>query len=293
MDNKLAQVKIGLMVLTAVVIVIASVVWGKSMTLSRSYETYRIFFPDVIGLEKSAEVLVNGVPRGRVEKFELRPEGVIVKIRLKDSVVLYTDAYALIESPGLMASKAVALIPGASGEPFPQDELIPGQRLHSYTQMIASVVEIGGRLTSTLDEIHNTSAALRNVITNPSINETIENLSAAVVELRRFAASGRTGVDSALSNMNSLVSRAGNFVEKSEAKIDTLLTSLTVLSYQMRGIAASVDTIAQSVSSGESTLGKLVKDDQLYNDLIRTLGDLDSLIVLIRNKGVKTKVSIF
>ncbi len=293
METKFAQTKIGIMVLTGLVIVIGAIIWGKSISFSRSFHSYRILFPNVIGLDKGANVLVNGVPRGRVSDFELRNDGVIVIVNVKENVEIFSDAYALIETPSLMESKVVALAPGASGQPLNGEGLIPGRPQFSYNQMVTTAADIAESITSTLDEIRETAAALKSTVQNPGLVEIVDNLNASSGELRELIAHSRHSLDSTLAGVNNVTASAGKLIDSNRANIDTILSNFSAFSHQMRGIAAAMDTIAQSVTNEQGTLGKLAKDDELYLNLLKTLDDLDSLIIYIREQGVKTKFSLF
>ncbi len=83
-------------------------------------DTYalRARFTNSSGLNPGSNVLLAGVPVGRVEAIELNPAdySVIVEFSLRKDVRLSVDSMASIKTSGLIGDKFLALSPGAEDE---------------------------------------------------------------------------------------------------------------------------------------------------------------------------------
>jgi phospholipid/cholesterol/gamma-HCH transport system substrate-binding protein len=102
-------------------------------------ETYVIEarFTNAGGLNPGSNVVVAGVPIGRVEAIRMEPEEftAIATLRVMNGLKLPTDTMASIKTTGLIGDKFVALSPGAD-----EVYLQPGERI----TMTESAVDLEG-----------------------------------------------------------------------------------------------------------------------------------------------------
>jgi phospholipid/cholesterol/gamma-HCH transport system substrate-binding protein len=98
----------------------AAIVWfalqagaGVSLLGGSTYEV-KARFTNIGGLRAGSQVLIAGVPVGRVEKIDLDPQyAAIVHMDLRQGVRLPSDTIASIKTSGLIGDKFIALAPGA------------------------------------------------------------------------------------------------------------------------------------------------------------------------------------
>jgi phospholipid/cholesterol/gamma-HCH transport system substrate-binding protein len=115
MKNSNIELSVGAFVLLG----LAAVVWfavqaGAGVAIGGS--TYQLLarFTNSGGLKPGSQVLVAGVPVGRVEKIDLDAQyAAIVHLNVKQEVHLPSDTIASIKTSGLIGDKYVALAPGA------------------------------------------------------------------------------------------------------------------------------------------------------------------------------------
>ncbi len=96
-------------------------------------------FGNIGSLTPGSNVVISGVPVGRVEKVSLNPKNfrAIVDLRLEKAVQLPTDTIASVKSSGLIGDKYLALAPGADAE-----MIAPGGKIteHEDDVDIASLI---------------------------------------------------------------------------------------------------------------------------------------------------------
>ena len=273
MESRLAKTKIGIIVVIALAIVIFAILWGKNISFTSEREEYRISFPSVTGLERSAQVLVNGLPSGKVTGFELRSDRVIVDIELDREVEVYTDAFAR--------------------EPLPEGEIIFGRPQFSYAQVVSSVAEVGKKVNTTLDEINKTIGELHNILTDPALDRSMQNLASTTDELSLLISNSRRELNSILVEMSEITQNVSTIIDTNDSRIDTTMKNLAVLSTELRTTAARLDTFAVKLNDPENTVGRMLTSDELYNQLLKTMEAIDNLANHIREEGIKTDISIF
>ncbi|HEX7344145.1 MAG TPA: MlaD family protein, partial [bacterium] len=116
MKKKYSELKVGVAVFLALLILVLVITWGKGYTLIARSRVLEVRFDDIAGLEEGAFVLVNGMRKGKVLEFILEQEGVRARCALDQRVKLYDDARFEITATELMGSKVVNIWPGISGK---------------------------------------------------------------------------------------------------------------------------------------------------------------------------------
>ena len=97
----------------------AAIVWfavqaGAGVALGGSTYEVNARFTNIGGLKTGSQVLIAGVPVGRVKRIDLDPQyAAIVHMNLNRGVRLPSDTIASIKTSGLIGDKFIALAPGA------------------------------------------------------------------------------------------------------------------------------------------------------------------------------------
>ena len=123
-----SQLKIGILAVVALVLAIMIVlaVGGQGGFAWERYEL-KTKFPSAKGLRDGAVVRVAGVDVGKVTGVALDPEAgyqAEVSMAIDRAANLPGDSSAAITSEGLLGRSYIALIPGGSGEPLADNDVI-------------------------------------------------------------------------------------------------------------------------------------------------------------------------
>ena len=124
------QSNIELSVGAFVLIGLAVVVWfavqaGTGVGASGPTYAVKARFSNIGGLKPGSQVLIAGVPVGRVEKIDIDPQyAAIVLLNISKRVHLPADTIASIKTNGLIGDKYISLAPGADGKDVPPGGMI-------------------------------------------------------------------------------------------------------------------------------------------------------------------------
>jgi phospholipid/cholesterol/gamma-HCH transport system substrate-binding protein len=100
----------------------AAIVWfaiqaGAGVALGGATYEVNARFTNIGGLKTGSQVLIAGVPVGRVGKIDLDSQyAAIVHMDLRQGVRLPSDTIASIKTSGLIGDKFIALAPGADSQ---------------------------------------------------------------------------------------------------------------------------------------------------------------------------------
>lgn len=298
MDNRTIELRVGIVMAIAAIILFLGIIWIKEYRFNVERYKYEVLFPNVGALGVGDPVTVLGVKKGTVESIILSGGDVLVTFNLTTDVKLKKDAKFTVMNIGLMGERFIDVSPGHSPELLDLSRPVEG----FYDTGIPEVMGMAGQM---LDEIRRLVAHLEGIFgtewSQESFKETIKDLrklSSDLVTLldRNKDKLEKTATDLSYTsselkalverNKEKLQSSVDNFTTSS-AKLDTITTTLSSLS-------VSLKNLTQKIESGEGTFGKLVNDSTLYNDLRKTTNNLDELVTDIKKNPKKyLKVSLF
>jgi phospholipid/cholesterol/gamma-HCH transport system substrate-binding protein len=273
-------------------------------------------FTDARGVADGTPVRKNGILVGRVSDVQLDERGgVSVLAKIDSYVPIYRDEQPRIAST-LLGDAEIQLVPGTVRPPrqrVGKDEVLVGAvsrdpfevfatlepKLGGAMQSLAEASESVKKLTDNLDRlllgeddkfssmVQKTDAALdafnlamaniNDVMGDPqaraNLKQTLNSLPDVINDLRTTVQGIGETVDTAdrnLRNLEGLTKPLGERGEGMVAQIDVTIGRLDETLQQ-----ASMFTKALNESQG--TLGKLVRDPQVYNDLAQAAGNVNRL----------------
>lgn len=298
MKNISAEIKIGVTSFLALIIIVVAIILGKDIRLSGEYYNLQIIFPNVLGLESGARVTVSGINMGKVVGFELHQEGVLVTVSVKNDVRIYQDARAVIETPEMMGQKVVALYPGSSGNILSESQIIKGHTPIGFAEIFDTFDYFAGKIEETLNSVQQITDNVAALLQDTSniylqLSDGLENLNALSHSLLDMIETNRTMVDSTLVNINCITSDVYRIVSTHEADIDSIVSNFRVVSSDLRRLSAHASSITEIIDRGEGSVGKLINNEEFYNNLLHTIENLDSLLQQILHEGIKTRMKFF
>jgi len=296
--SRRAEVQVGIAMLAAAAILIVSVVWLKEMSVAGASRVWKVSFPEVGGLSRSDEVQVNGIRKGQVDSMTLEGDSVLVELKLAGDVTITRDSRVVIRNVGLMGEKVIFVDLKRSGAPYTTADVIRGEYeqglgevMGQLGQTVSAVSDLSAQLSevaSTLQKDGQLDTALRNFrTTSEELRMAVEENRALFGEtVRNFAATSRTAKSLTVDRETQLKKGIDDFASAAE-KLDRLSGRLDSLRAVMQSLSSRVDR-------GEGTLGKLVTDEKLYDDLNTSVASLRALIEDVkRNPKKYFKFSVF
>ncbi len=261
-EERKHRIKVGVTVAIGILIFLLGYSWLNDFKLHKERHYYRIRFKEVGWIKKGDVVTVLGVPKGRVKDIELYPDSVIVIIWL-DGLRLREGATAWLESLGIIGQMRLGITLG-SGSPLPDWSTIHGVTKEDLGDVISRLALFLSRSDSLLVEGVKLVSEAKVMLggAGGKFEETVDNINKLVVELRE------------------LLNEKSAEVDSSKVKLELLTEKL--------------DSIQTLLLQGEGTLGKLLKDDDLYHRADSTLRALEELLKDMRKNPKKyINVKIF
>jgi len=293
--NLSKEIKAAIFVLTTIILFIFGFNYLKGSSLLDKQKTLYAVYDEVDGLLVGANVMINGLSIGNVTDLDFLPNStkIVVTLKVKDKINFSSNSSATIYETGVLGGLAIAI------EPIFQKGLVvkSGDTLNSnirpgLTELINRQIEpLQRKLESTLtsvDSIFSGASYVLNKETQNDIKESINILTSAVsainnssLIIERTLTEKNTQINNSIDNIESISS---NLSVVSKELNDFGLTS--VLSNLEKSIEG-INTIVDNLNSENSSLGKLISKDDVYENLNLSIENLNLLISDIKTNPKK------
>ncbi|MEY4105790.1 MAG: hypothetical protein RL181_132 [Bacteroidota bacterium] len=315
------EVKIGLLAAIALSLAFWGYKFIQGRNLLKRSNIYYVEYDNVSLLKLSTPVTINGVQVGFVSEIQpvMSKDNVLVTLSLEKDVRIPKNTLAELREEGFMGGKSVALRYQAacSGEDCAQSgDYIQGRVFGMLGSMVSpdelntylSIVQSG--LKNILDSLNqqllskDAQGPLAESLRN--LQGTLANLNHSTAQLDALMASSSGDIAGSLRNMrsisqniaasnariSSLIANAEKFsgqldkvnLEKTMAELDATLGGLKKTVQSADQTFSGINTIMADVNEGKGSLGKLLHDEKLYEDLSGLGQRTDSLITDIQER---------
>ena len=196
---------------------------------------------------------------------------------------------AYLTSLGLIEGKSIVLELGSSEDTMEFGTSIEGIYVESITESLGTKGEdLGNDLSSTFKELNTFLEQLNETLDEDaqrSLNETLENTSAATKRVAKILNDKQTEIEGAISSGSSMLAQLDTLASDNRPRVDSLMASLEgnireleKIRVELEGASAGLNEIIEKINSGQGTIGKMVNDPSLYNNLDELTNELNELV---------------
>ena len=272
-------VKIGLMITTALVILVVTIFsLGSEQRFWERKVQYEIHFTRTGGLQVGSQVSLNGVPIGSVVEMRFPPDPavsyiqVLINVRGEVAVRIREDTVASIRTFGLLGDRYIELSAGSPDSPI----VAPGSLIASIDPVdIESLVGRGGDIVTNIVEV---TASLKDVL---GAIQRGEGLLGAMLRNRELGEPTLLDLQRTMANVQETTRSLDQILQRVE-RGEGLLGQLTgktpdarALAEHMKRAAKSLDEFTARLNRGKGTIPRLVEDEDYAR---RVLGNLDRAV---------------
>jgi phospholipid/cholesterol/gamma-HCH transport system substrate-binding protein len=291
------ETKIGALTVISLAILILGYSFLKGSDVFSTENKFYAVYSDVSGLAISKPVLVNGFPIGRVSKMELRPDGqTLVEFKVQDKYDIPKNTLARLEGD-ILGSKTINFELGNSKEMAESTDtlraFVKGGLAESLQPVQKKAELIIGKMDSILTSV--------NAIMNPrfqknvdrsfnSIANTLQSLEGTSQKVDALVGKQSVRINNILANVESIsanlkasdVYLTGTLANFNKISNDVAKSNIKqTLDNANKAVADLQNTIAK-INNGQGSLGLLLNDDKMYNNLKDASANLNNLFIDIK-----------
>ena len=265
----------------------------KNSKLFQVSREFYVVYDNVVGLDAGAPVTINGMRVGKVKNLALANkagDGVLVTFLLENDFEFPKSSVIKIYASGIIGGNNLAILP-AEGDPIMAQA---GDTLRGELEsgMIDGLIEkfspIEKSLLSTLTKVDSVLSDIDQVLDARSkqhLRQSMESLSVAMDQLSQTA----TGLNVLVDRNQNELDAAFKSILKTSTNLETITDSIAAVNTaqmlkDLSGSISALNQITNAMAQGEGSLGALIQDDGLYQDLRTLTEDAQNLLKDIKSK---------
>ena len=277
---KKKEIQIALVAIVGIVILYFGLQFLKGLTLFSTDRNYYVKFKDISGLSASSPIYANGYRVGVVEDIiydYTNQSDIVAVVGLDNEMRLPKGSKAEIASD-LLGNIKLELVLG----PNPADLLSPGDTIAGGPQkgVMAMVTDMVPQIQAMLPKLDSILMNVNMLLSDPALSNSLHNidqmtgsLNKTTVQLHAMATALNQQLPSMVKNADGMLANANNLTRNLN-ELDLAATMAKV-----NNTLQNVEQMTAKLNSNEGTLGLLMRDPELYNNLNATMMHADSLMI--------------
>lgn len=302
---------IGMIFVLSSIAFIGGLLYLQEISIRKSNYTFNVLFDNIQGLNVGDQVDMLGKKIGKVSHSRIIGQKIAVELSIDNSFSfsIPVDSKIEVKSEGLIGSKFISISPGLNTKEFIlPGETVEGLREFDFAEITPGIVPLtqdlsafARRLKATLGEeekdnirltIHNIESLTaeldtfvynyRNIISDndkKNFQDFIKNLSGTVKDLKY-------GVNKEINKLDGMLDDLKKVTDKSE-ELSITITELKKSSEFFAISTEKFNKILNKIDNGEGTMGKLVSDSALYENMNNLVNEMRTLVDDIKENPAK------
>ncbi|MFM1809438.1 MAG: hypothetical protein RLZZ382_663 [Bacteroidota bacterium] len=298
------EIKAGFIAVSAIVLLVVGINFLKGYSLLGGDDTFYAYFPNSGQVMVSGNVTLNGVIIGKILKIQnvpSNPENRRVKIKFSISesdIDLPKGTIIELGSLDLLTKGLIVNYPDQlkSGYYRPGDEIPGKMSADMFSQVKQYADPISQKLQSLILHIDGMVNSLSGVFDENGSNDitasikelriTIKKIGDLSSEIQGFVGQEKAQFSKIMNHVESITSNLKKSSDEVSAIIgNTKKITDDLVTADFKGTILEAQTtlkkfnfMLEDVNKGSGTLGKLIHDEKLYNELVETNNELQELV---------------
>lgn len=280
------EIKAALIIIGGIFLFLIGFNFLNGTSLFKSENTHYVIYENVEGLQIGTKVTVNGLAVGKVATIDFLPNSakILVSFSLRNDVSFSKNSKAELYEAGLIGGKSIAIQPvydnaeklrdgdtlSATVKPGLTD--VVNQQIAPLQQKLESVLSNADSLFIGVNEVLNKDGRNNLSLTLNELSTTVKNINTVAQSLDQLLTKQKGNLNTTLNNV-AAISKNVNQLSDSLAQSNIKQSILSFESTLNR-----LNSLLANLEQGKGSMGRLLKDEQLYNNIEASTKEIELLI---------------
>jgi len=275
------------------VIIIGISIWGFNFLkgqnlLDSGSRTFKVEYARIGGLSESSAVTINGLKVGKVDNIEFDTSAekrghLLVTFIIDNDFEFSKRSIVKIYSPNPLSGSNLAIIPDYEGDMAISGDLLQGEMEESlFTSIGERLNPLQQKIERVIVRTDTLFGGLNKVLSDNTINginTSIANLSATIIDIRKTIESVNSMVADNQENLKITIENTRN-ITANFSKVSENINAVDFKKIIDKADEAvgNFNEMSKKINAGEGTIGQLLNDKRMYDNLEAATGELEQLL---------------
>ncbi|TBO39980.1 MlaD family protein [Pedobacter kyonggii] len=289
------ETKVGILAAFAIALLIIGYNFLKGNSIFSSETTLYAKYTRVDGLSVSKPILINGYQIGRVAKLDLQPDGsIIATLSINSKYEIPENSIARLEGTDLLGSKAIVMSLGNSKKMAEDGYTLNANVEKGLMEQVQPVQKKAELIIGKMDSILSSVNSILNPSFQKNVDKSFNSIAGTLASLETTSkkVDGLVGSESArieaiFKNVEGITANLNN----NNQKISDILTNINTVTDKFaaanfkqtldnaNNAIADLQSVISGIKDGKGSLGLLLNDDKMYQNLNNASKNLDELMI--------------
>lgn len=287
------ELKIGIVVAIAIIIAGIMITLAGGRSFYRPGYQIKVLFDYVSGLDNGAPVRLAGMEIGEVRDLQLVDNQIEVTIWIESSAKIYSDARITINSLGIVGEKYIEIALGKKGRLLKNGDSISGENPVNVEEILVRSERMVKMLDCQVKFLE--KLMFSGQINWNELSNIIHNLSEITKDTNDLIKNNKGNISVSINNFNKLSTTLGKTINENRDELRNVTGELkratknlnTAILNTDKGLnkcltefstaASNFSNICKKIDEGNGSLGRIIKDRKIADDLSETTNNLKLL----------------
>ena len=289
------ETKVGILAAFAIALLIIGYNFLKGNSIFSSQTTLFARYSRVDGLTVSKPILINGFQIGRVAKLQLEPGGTILAtLSINEKYNIPKNSTARLEGTDLLGSKAIVMELGNSKDMAEDGYVLNANVEKGLLDQVEPVQKKAELIIGKMDSILTSVNSILNPNFQKSVDKSFNSIAGTLASLEntsknvdKLVGSEGSRIQAIFANVESITAN----LNENNKKISDILTNINTVTDKFaatnfkqtldnaNNAIADLQSVITGVKDGKGSLGLLLNDTKMYDNLNSASKNLDALMI--------------
>jgi len=289
------ETKVGILAAFAIALLIIGYNFLKGNSIFSNETNLFARYTRVDGLTVSKPILINGYQIGRVAKLQLEPGGTILAtLSINSKYEIPENSIARLEGTDLLGSKAIVMSLGNSKKMAEDGFLLNANVEKGLMEQVQPVQKKAELIIGKMDSILSSVNSILNPNFQKNVDKSFSSIAGTLASLETtskkvdgLVGSESARIDAIFKNVEGITANLNN----NNKKITDILTNINTVTDKFaaanfkqtldnaNNAIADLQSVISGIKDGKGSLGLLLNDTKMYDNLNSASKNLDALMI--------------
>lgn len=291
----MSELKVGML---AIATMMSVIYMSMKVTSNQSgfgdYVTYRTIVKDASGIFPKTPIKVAGINAGRIKKIELLDNNALITFEVLEKVAISKDAKLRIKTVGFLGDKYLEIIIGDDPENLKHLGFIPSEEGGGMENIVRDISEVMKDVKVLVKTMRESLAADKNG--QGGLKKIMKDMELMMASAKDSAVSMKNIISGNEQKINNMVSEFEKLAKNLSYQMDdsqkmSAMSDLRKILKNADKMMIDLQTLVADIKSGKGTVGKLLVEDEIADEVQETLASVKKLVGKV--DSIRTELSLF